>query len=382
MISPTQVDNNGLRVLMTADCVGGVWTYAIDLSRELAAFNIKIALAVMGAPLKPEQQREAEQLPNVKLYHSSCKLEWMENPWDDVAASGEWLLQIAEDFQPDIIHLNGYAHGALPWKVPVLMVAHSCVCSWWQAVKGEEAPANWTAYRAAVQRGLRSADLIIAPSESMLSETRRLFGPFENSGVIYNGCDPSRFRKGVKQNIVLSAGRIWDEAKNVKALVNASPAIQWPVWLAGETEDPGGSASALNSPHCQSLGFLTPAQMREWFSKAAIYALPAKYEPFGLSILEAALSGCALVLGDIPSLREIWGHAALYVEPDSPEQLASVIGSLIESPHKVSLMAAAAEKMGRKYSSKIMAATYFQRYHHLRQSMLNQPKEEEVLCGF
>ncbi len=32
--------------------------------------------------------------------------------------------------------------------------------------------------------------------------------------------------------------------------------------------------------------------------------LPARYEPFGLSVLEAALSGCALVLGDIPSLRE------------------------------------------------------------------------------
>lgn len=56
--------------------------------------------------------------------------------------------------------------------------------------------------------------------------------------------------------------------------------------------------------------------LAQWYAHAAIYALPARYEPFGLSALEAGLSGCALVLGDIPSLREIWGDAALFVPPD------------------------------------------------------------------
>ena len=46
-------------------------------------------------------------------------------------------------------------------------------------------------------------------------------------------------------------------------------------------------------------GQLTTAEVRNVINTASIYALPARYEPFGLSILEAALSGCALVLGDI-----------------------------------------------------------------------------------
>jgi glycogen synthase len=54
----------------------------------------------------------------------------------------------------------------------------------------------------------------------------------------------------------------------------------------------------------------------DWYARASIYALPARYEPFGLSALEAALSGCALILGDIPSLREVWLEAAPYVSPD------------------------------------------------------------------
>ena len=62
-------------------------------------------------------------------------------------------------------------------------------------------------------------------------------------------------------------------------------------------------------------------------ARAAIYALPAHYEPFGLSILEAAMSGCALVLGDIPSLREIWGDAAVFVHPDNRDAVARCLAA-------------------------------------------------------
>ena len=64
------------------------------------------------------------------------------------------------------------------------------------------------------------------------------------------------------------------------------------------------------------LGRLDERRWPSGWPRAAIYALPARYEPFGLSALEAALSGCALVLGDIPSLREVWGDAAVFVPPD------------------------------------------------------------------
>ena len=77
-------------------------------------------------------------------------------------------------------------------------------------------------------------------------------------------------------------------------------------------------------------------------SRASIFALPARYEPFGLSTLEAALRGCALVLGDIPSLREIWGDAALYARPDDEAGLADAIGKLAgDAAHRTELAARA-----------------------------------------
>src|SRR6202162_3625024 len=64
---------------------------------------------------------------------------------------------------------------------------------------------------------------------------------------------------------------------------------------------------------------------------AAIFVAPASYEPFVLSILEATLSICALILGDISSLRENWNGAASFVPLDDPAELIDVIENLISN---------------------------------------------------
>src|SRR4051812_2084282 len=127
---------NRMKLLLTTDTIGGVWTYAIELAQALAPHDVQIALATMGDPLSLDQQRQVAALDHVTVFESQYKLEWQPDPWDDVQAAGQWLLEIEDRFRPDIVHLNGYAHGSLPWHAPTLIVAHSCVCSWWQAVKG------------------------------------------------------------------------------------------------------------------------------------------------------------------------------------------------------------------------------------------------------
>src|SRR5436190_15714449 len=98
-----------MKVLMTTDTVGGVWTYAIDLAKALQSHDIEFELATMGAPLSPHQRAAAESLPNVHIHESAFKLEWMDDPWRDVAEAGRWLLDLEQETSPDLIHLNGYA---------------------------------------------------------------------------------------------------------------------------------------------------------------------------------------------------------------------------------------------------------------------------------
>lgn len=313
-------------VLMTADTVGGVWTYAIELSRALSRNGVRVSLATMGAPLRDDQWDQARAVRDLEVYESKYKLEWMDSPWADVDDAGRWLLALERRLKPDLIHLNGYAHGVLSWSAPVLIVGHSCVLSWWEAVKRQPAPDQWREYARRVHAGLQAATYVVAPSQAMLDDLRRWYGPLDSSSVIFNGRSSSAFAPGEKMPIVLACARLWDEAKNMDALRSAAGEIEWPVYIAGDEQNPSGRKAQLHGLHL--LGRLSERELSPWFSQAAIYALPARYEPFGLSVLEAALSGCALVLGGIVSLREIWGNAALFVNPDDPSTVAEAINTL------------------------------------------------------
>ncbi|MBV9746779.1 MAG: glycosyltransferase family 1 protein, partial [Acidobacteriia bacterium] len=93
------------RVLLTADSVGGVWTYAIELARGLSERGTRIALATMGAPLSRGQGREASCVRGLQVFETGFKLEWMPDPWEDVRRAGDWLLALTASFQPDLVHL-------------------------------------------------------------------------------------------------------------------------------------------------------------------------------------------------------------------------------------------------------------------------------------
>jgi len=352
-----------MKVLMTADTVGGVWTYSLQLASALQEHSVRVTLATMGAPLTPAQYEEARQIPSLQVFESNFKLEWMEDPWDDVAKASEWLLSLEAETGPDVIHLNGYAHGGLPWDAPVLMVGHSCVLSWWEAVKGEPAPLTWQQYHAEVRRGLQAADMVVAPSRAMLDSLQRHYGPLPRARVIYNALDGAPFKPTSKAEVIMTAGRLWDEGKNVMALERVAPYLAWPVYVAGDNQHPDGGRMELSN--LRLLGKLNSKEMAQRLNEAAIYCLPARYEPFGLSVLEAGLASCALVLGDIPSLREIWGEAAIFVPPDDQHALRTALQSLIEDEQQRKAMADKAHERARELTPRRMAAAYLEAYHDL-----------------
>ena len=350
-----------MKIFMTADAVGGVWQYSLELVRALPEH--RFALATMGAPLSGSQTREAAQLANLEVHQSSFALEWMESPWRDVEAAALWLLQLADKFAPDIIHLNNYAHGDLNWRAPVVVVGHSCVLSWFEAVENRAAPASWNRYREETKRGLCAANVVVAPTRAMLCELEKFYGPFARTVVISNARDAANYAPAAKEKYILAAGRLWDEAKNIGALARVAPRLSWPVCVAGNNRHPDGGAICFDN--VRALGHLGAPQMRDWLSRAAIYALPARYEPFGLSALEAGLSGCALVLGDIPSLREVWGDAAIFVAPNDENVLQNAIAELIDNPQRRAAMGARALQRALTFSPEAMANGYREIYAEL-----------------
>ena len=345
---------------MTADTVGGVWTYAVDLAGALSVEGFEIALATMGGPTSPQQRSDARQAAVLGVFESSFRLPWMDEPWDDVAEAKRWLLELCSHVEPDMVHVNDPVYASSGYDAPTVAVGHSCVLSWWQSVWNAPAPSSWNRYRSEMTRGLASADAVIAPSRSMLRSLQHYYG-VEGGWVVPNGRDGSQLTPGGKEEIIFAAGRVWDPAKNLMALDEVADGLQWPIYVAGEQRHPHREARA-GASHMRLLGCLPAENVAAWLARASIYAFPARYEPFGLSVLEAALAGCALVLSDIPTLREQWDGKAVFVTPDDRATLRMTIESLIEDPDLRQTLAMRARRHALALTPQRMARGYSRVY--------------------
>ena len=356
--------NNKVRtlhsILITTDAVGGVWQYTVDLVSALSRRGHRALVCILGPSAKPSQLTQLSMLRNVQIAENTGPLEWMNDPWQGVAESGQWLLKLADRFDPDIVHLNGYSHAALPWFRPVLVAAHSCVTTWWQAVNGTDPDPEWKAYREKLTLGLKAADAVVAPSSDLARGIEQHYGLTPGRvEVIPNFSSLQPKLAFDKQPFCLAAGRFWDKAKNLDLLLRISRQLRWPIYIAGANDGRSSEANVTYLGHLEHQAFLG------YLERANIFLHPALYEPFGLAVLEAARSGCALVLSDIASLREVWGDSAIFVQAGNPNSWLDAVQPLIADENKRREMARNALEHSKRYSEELHVSGYLQRYASL-----------------
>ncbi len=350
------------KVLMTADAVGGVWSYTAGLCASQP--EIRFVVATMGPRPRQSQREQIAELDNVVLEESDYRLEWMADSDADFAESSNWLVGLIGRHGIDLVHVNGYAHASLGVELPVLVVAHSDVLSWWEAVHRCAAPAHWDRYRRRTTAGLAAANRIAAPTATVLHDLERHYGDLDGKGeLMANGVDTAAFPPLLKRPVVLGAGRVWDNAKNLAALDAIAAELAWPVELAGDAAHPENGSATFEA--VRVLGPLCPVEMARHLGYASIFVAPARYEPFGLTILEAAAAGCALVLGDIPSLRENWAGAAMFVDPEDRLALRSSINRLICHPEERTRLATAAKSRAKRFTLHRMGRAYAALYRDM-----------------
>jgi len=358
---------------MTADTVGGVWTYAQELVTALVHRGVRVTLVSLGEMPGPEQTQWMEGLPNLDFRATAFALEWMHDVERDMEASQQFLQGVIRDVGPDLLHFNQYFYGAIANDVPRVVVAHSDVVSWWVAVHQQEPPATkWLEwYRGMLTRGIEHANSVVAPSRWMLNSLIGLYGKPGHSTVIYNGRNPHAFNPHMtKESRVLTVGRVWDSGKQVTLLCRQNPPIE--TYIAGSEHHP---EAALRSgvlpgmallPNVHFKGMQSEGQLRQLYGRAAIYAATSRYEPFGLAPIEAALSRCAIVANDIPSFRELWDDDAVcFQRSDAPSLMSEIEKLATDSKLRVEYGNRAYQRALRRYNSDRMAEDYLALYHAL-----------------
>jgi glycosyltransferase involved in cell wall biosynthesis len=353
-----------MRVLITTDAVGGVWSFTQDLAAALLERGCAVLLISFGRMPSAAQEKECAELSahfgaHFRYVPSSVPLEWMEENQSAFAAGAEIIRAEAELFAPDIIHSNQFCFGAVDIPAPRIITAHSDVLSWARPCRKEplqETP--WLhRYTAMVQKGLCGADAVVAPTKWMLHALSESFTLPPERAVVHNGSSVVAPFGSSRLLCAVTAGRLWDEAKGIHLLEQIDSPM--PILVAGDSRLDSAARPHL-ATQCRMLGVLSRNQMTALLSRSSVYLCLSVYEPFGLAALEAGRCGCAVLARDITSLREVWEDGALYF--DGADQLSDLLRRLNQDPRL--LLEARRQSFGRakSFSSSQMVERYLQVY--------------------
>jgi glycosyltransferase involved in cell wall biosynthesis len=350
------------RILMTVDAIGGVWRYAMDLASAFKTEGVETVFAGFGPLPSPVHSEEAKGIGT--LVWLKAPLDWMVEGGGDLNDVPHLLQEAIEDFDIDLVHLNlpSQAHG-LKASVPVVVVSHSCVVTWFHAVRGSVVPEHWRWQEAHNRAGFDLADAVVVPSRSHGAMVRDCYGELPRLTVIPNASSMPATAQSPRRDFVLAAGRWWDDGKNGSVLDRAAAMTDWPVVMAGPTVGPAGQTVTLE--HARSPGELQNRDVRRLMLSAGIFASPSIYEPFGLAALEAARAGTAMVLADMPTYRELWEGAAVFADPRDPSSFARAINELAANPAQRTELGRAALIRSERFSLETQSRAYLDLYNRI-----------------
>lgn len=337
------------RLLLTTDAVGGVWTYALDLADGLSSRGVDVVLAVLGPACGAGQRRAAEAVPRLKLVETGLALDWTAEDPAALRRAAQGLAALARGEAVDLIHLNSPALAAgAAYPAPVIGVAHSDLATWWSAVKEGAPPAEFGWRIDATAQGYAACDALMTPSAAFGHATAEAYGV--RPTVVRNGrATPAAVAEVVRSIPIITSGRLWDEGKGMGVLDRVAALIDAPICALGPSVGPNGEQAVL--PRLTLAGARSAAEVGGALALSQVFVSPALYEPFGLGVLEAAQAGCALVLSDIPTFRELWSGAALFAPPGDEAAFAAVLDALLADDAQRLRLAAAARRRARRYSA-------------------------------
>jgi glycosyltransferase involved in cell wall biosynthesis len=344
-----------VRLLMTADAIGGVWQYAIDLAAALEPLGVDTVLAVLGPQASPAQRLEALGVPRLKLVETGLPLDWLCDGPAPVIDAGEAIARLARSEDVDIVQLNMPSLGARAvFDVPVVAVTHGCVGTWWEAARGTRPDAAYAWQDDLVRAGLFAADAVVAPSASYAAVVARYHQLAVPPLAVHNGRTPLALPDVAPVDHVFTAGRLWDQVKNTALLDRTAARLSVPFRAAGCKKGPHGEHMPVS--HLTLLGQLNAAGMAREFAGRPIFVSAARFEPFGLAVLEAASAGCPLILSNIDTFGELWSGAALIVDRDDDAAYADAIERVRGDAGLRAHLGEAARNRARRYTPAAMGA--------------------------
>jgi glycosyltransferase involved in cell wall biosynthesis len=169
---------------------------------------------------------------------------------------------------------------------------------------------------------------------------------------------------GVRPPYVLSVGTI-EPRKGLDTLAAAVADVREhhpdiTLVLAGPTG--WLSVNGLDRPGIRRLGKVDEPTLDALYRRAEVFALPSRYEGFGLPVLEAMARGCPVVASDATALSEVAGTAARLVPPGDVPAWTAAIDEVLDDAGLRADLAARGRRRAAEFSWAATANAHVEAY--------------------
>jgi glycosyltransferase involved in cell wall biosynthesis len=135
-------------------------------------------------------------------------------------------------------------------------------------------------------------------------------------------------RAALGQPYVLTVATL-EPRKNLETLLAAHRLLDRDLLLAVAGPPGWGPEVELERAGVRGLGYVTDDELARLYRGAEAFVFPARFEGFGIPVVEAMASGTPTVVSSHASLDDASGSAAVRVDPDSPEAIAAGVEEAI-----------------------------------------------------
>lgn len=301
---------------------------------------------------------------------------------------------------PELLHIPHFA-APIRSHIPLIVTVHDVIPLVLPAYQASRA---MRLNLAVMRRNVRSARLILTPSNAAAADITRVLGippdrirvtPEAAGNEFRPATDPANDRAvarrlGICGRYIFNVGG-FDTRKNLPVLLEAfaklRPRVEQPIQLviAGAPHSDNPAVFPPLEPVIAQLGLtdavVLPGRISDddklaLYRGAALYATPSLYEGFGLTALEAMACGIPTVATNRTSLPEVVGDGGLLVEPEA-EALATALAAILNDPEVAARLSERGLTRAATFSWRRTAELTLDAYHDVIDSIATPPRKRK-----
>lgn len=288
-------------------------------------------------------------------------------------------------YRLDLVHFPHF-NVPLPYGRPFVVTIHDLILLRYPTVRNTTRTPlfyrlKFFAYRLTIASAVRRARAIITVSHFTEKDILSEYPSAEGKVLVtYEGCEIGDGSSGGQEGVAEAASRDILSPyflyvgnayphKNLEifvALARRFPDIRF-VLVGKEDFFYRRFARAVAGSRVRNIvfaGYRTDPELASLYRGATGYVFPSLYEGFGLPPLEAMRFGTPVIASSRGSLPEVLGDAALYADPEDPDEFADRIGKILSDSELRETLGRKGRLQAAKFRWDDMAKASLAVYHH------------------